>query len=117
MAPTPRIDFELDAATVLRLIWQLDPDLTLNGFSRLKGGSTEVYKIDLANSGYGSLVLKIYPDEPEWAPMKEALVAGRLGQKVYPDPAWRRARLDKCELSADIRQEIEDNTFTYEALS
>ncbi|NTG34796.1 aminoglycoside phosphotransferase family protein [Agrobacterium rhizogenes] len=84
------MDFELDAGTVLRLIGQLDPDLTLNGFSRLEGGSTEVYKIDLPSSGYGSLVLKIYPDQPECVPMKEALVAGWLKDLTVPVPTWLR---------------------------
>ncbi|NTG73557.1 aminoglycoside phosphotransferase family protein [Rhizobium sp. AP16] len=84
------MDFELDAATVLRLIRQLDPDLKLNGFSRLEGGSTEVYKIDLADPGRGSLILKIYPDKPEWAPMKEALVAAWLKDLTVPVPTWLR---------------------------
>ncbi|WP_312887418.1 hypothetical protein [Rhizobium laguerreae] len=63
---------ELDAETISRLIQHIEPDLTVSGFSRLEGGSTEVYKIDVANSDYGSLVLKIYPDKPEWGPSKEA---------------------------------------------
>lgn len=90
MAPTRRMDFELDAETVLRLIRQLDPDLTLNRFSRLEGGSTEVYKIDLPGSGYGSLVLKIYPDKPEWIPKKEARIAGWLKDLTVPVPIWLR---------------------------
>ncbi|NTI41419.1 aminoglycoside phosphotransferase family protein [Agrobacterium rhizogenes] len=84
------MDFELDAETVLRLIRQLDPDLALNGFSRLAGGSTEVYKIDLADPGRGPLVLKIYPDQPECVPMKEALVAGWLKDLTVPVPTWLR---------------------------
>jgi len=88
MAPKRRIDFELDATTVLRLIRQFKPDLTVSGFSRLEGGSTEIYKIDLADSDYRSVVLKIYPDEPKWAPMKEALVAGWLGDLTVRVPIW-----------------------------
>ncbi|MCA2435886.1 aminoglycoside phosphotransferase family protein [Rhizobium leguminosarum] len=82
--------FELDTETVLRLVQQLEPDLVIKGFSRLEGGSTEVYKIDLADSGYESLVLKIYADKPEWLPKKEPLVAGYLRDLTVPVPTWLR---------------------------
>ncbi len=81
---------ELDAKAISRIIQYLEPDLTISGFSRLEGGSTEVYRIDLANADYGSLVLKIYPDEPEWGPSKEALVAGWLKDLTLPVPTWLR---------------------------
>jgi hypothetical protein len=45
------------------------------GFARLHGGSTEVYRINLEGRPE-PVVLKIYRDEPVWAPAKEALVAG-----------------------------------------
>ncbi|UFW66189.1 hypothetical protein RlegWSM1455_09355 [Rhizobium laguerreae] len=80
----------LDAETISRLIQHIEPDLTVSGFSRLEGGSTEVYKIDVANSDYGSLVLKIYPDKPEWGPSKETLVAGWLKELRLPVPTWLR---------------------------
>jgi Ser/Thr protein kinase RdoA (MazF antagonist) len=80
--------FELDVETVLRLVRRHEPDVTVNGFSRLDGGSTEVYKIDVAGSRRRSLVLKIYPDEPEWGPSKEVLVAGWLKDLTPPVPTW-----------------------------
>ncbi|CAN7643786.1 hypothetical protein [Neorhizobium sp. LjRoot104] len=58
---------KLDAETVGGLIRDFEPALTIRGFSRLAGGSTDIYKIDLAGSRYSSLVLKIYPDVPEGA--------------------------------------------------
>ncbi|WP_281385577.1 phosphotransferase family protein [Rhizobium indicum] len=82
--------FELTAEVVLQVIQQHEPGLAISGFSRLEGGSTEVYKIDLAGSDYGSLVLKIYPHEPEWGPSKEALVAGWLKDLTLPVPTWLR---------------------------
>lgn len=88
MLPTQRMTFEPDAKRVLRLVQHLEPDLIVNGFSRLEGGSTEVFKIDIGDSGYGSLVLKIYPDEPDWGLSKEALVAGWLKDLTPPVPTW-----------------------------
>jgi Ser/Thr protein kinase RdoA (MazF antagonist) len=57
-------------------------------FRCLEGGSTDVYRIDLAGGDRHALVLKIYPDEPAWAPAKEALVAGWLAALVPPVPRW-----------------------------
>ncbi len=82
------MDCELDTDTVLRIIRQIDPHLTVGSFSRLEGGSTEVYKIDLVDADYTSVVLKIYPDKPEWGPAKEALVAGWLSDLSVPVPTW-----------------------------
>ncbi|MCQ1855359.1 phosphotransferase family protein [Neorhizobium galegae] len=81
---------KLEAETVLGLIRDFEPALTIRGFSRLAGGSTEVYKIDVAGSRNGSLVLKIYPDLPKWGPSKEALVAGWLKDLMPPVPTWLR---------------------------
>lgn len=88
MAPQRRMTLELDAETVQRLVQSLDRTLVASGFARLQGGSTEVYRIDLA--GDAPLVLKIYPDEPEWAPSKERLVAGWLKELTPPVPRWLR---------------------------
>jgi aminoglycoside phosphotransferase (APT) family kinase protein len=57
-------------------------------FSRLHGGSNDVYRIDLAGRA-DPLVLKIYSDEPEWIVAKEALVAGWIGERLgFPIPRW-----------------------------
>lgn len=80
------MNLELDAGTVSRLIQRLEPDLTVDGFSRLEG--TEAYRIDVAGSDYNSLTLKICPDDPEWGPSKEALVAGWLKDLTPPVPIW-----------------------------
>ncbi|MEZ2127931.1 MULTISPECIES: phosphotransferase family protein [unclassified Sinorhizobium] len=79
---------ELDIETVQRLVESFDPALVASSFARLEGGSTEVYRIDLPGSDSGPLVLKIYPDEPEWGPSKEALVAGWLKGLTPPVPRW-----------------------------
>jgi len=80
------MDCELDTDTVLRIIRQIDPHLTVGSFSRLEGG--EVYKIDLVDADYTSVVLKFYPDKPEWGLAKEALVAGWLSDLSVPAPTW-----------------------------
>ncbi|WP_226951340.1 phosphotransferase family protein [Rhizobium terrae] len=79
---------ELDTDIVQRLVRRLDAALDASGFARLEGGSTEVYKIDLKKPDGGALVLKIYPDEPEWSLSKEALVAGWLENLAPLVPRW-----------------------------
>ncbi|MFC5758429.1 aminoglycoside phosphotransferase family protein [Rhizobium sp. GCM10022189] len=88
MAPVRRTTLELDSETVQQIIQDLNPGFVASGFARLHGGSTEVYRIDLANTGRESLVLKIYPDEPEWGPAKEKLVAGWFSQLTQLAPNW-----------------------------
>lgn len=90
MAPQRRTTLELDRETVDRLVRSLDRGFVAASFSRLEGGSTEVYRVDLVGSDHGPLVLKIYPDEPEWLPSKENLVAGWLEGLTPPIPKWLR---------------------------
>ncbi|WP_245310804.1 phosphotransferase family protein [Bradyrhizobium valentinum] len=90
VAPQRRTTSELDTETVQRLVQSLDRSLVASGFSPLEGGSTEVYRIDLVGSDRNPLVLKIYPDEPEWRPSKEILVAGWLKGLTPPVPKWLR---------------------------
>jgi Ser/Thr protein kinase RdoA (MazF antagonist) len=90
MAPQRRTTLEPDTETVQRLVQSLDRTLVAAGFGRLEGGSTEIYRIDLVGSDRGPLVLKIYPDEPEWGPSKEVLVAGWLKGLTPPVPKWLR---------------------------
>lgn len=88
MAPERRTTIELDGETVQQIVQNLDPGLVAGGFARLHGGSTEVYRIDLAGADIEPLVLKIYPDEPEWGPAKEKLVAGWFTELTRLAPNW-----------------------------
>lgn len=78
----------LDTECVQRIVQGLDPALTVGSVSRLEGGSTDVYRIDLTDADRGALVLKLYPDSPEWGPSKEVLVAGWLQGLTPPVPRW-----------------------------
>jgi len=90
MASVRRLTLDLDLDQVRRIVAGLDSALRANGFGRLHGGSTEVYRIDLED-GTEPLVLKIYRDEPVWAPAKEALVASWIGPDLgVPIPRWLR---------------------------
>lgn len=88
MAPERRTTLELDRETIQRIVQNLDPGLVADGFARLHGGSTEVYRIDFAGADCEPLVLKIYPDEPEWGPAKEKLVAGWFTELTPLAPKW-----------------------------
>ncbi|MDR6291466.1 aminoglycoside phosphotransferase (APT) family kinase protein [Inquilinus ginsengisoli] len=90
MAPNRRLTFDLDLETVQRIVQSLYPTKEVQGFGRLAGGSTEVYRIDLAGTDTRSLVLKIYPDEPIWQPAKETRVAGWLANLTPIVPRWLR---------------------------
>jgi Ser/Thr protein kinase RdoA (MazF antagonist) len=79
---------DLDLDMVQRVVRSFDPALTAEGFGRLDGGSTDVYRIDLAGADAPPLVLKLYPDEPAWRPAKEALVAGWLKELTPAVPRW-----------------------------
>ena len=77
-------EFEQVRAIVRDLDGALDPV----GFARLHGGTSDVYRIDLARAK-NPLVLKIYADEPPWIVAKEALVAGWIGERAgLPIPRW-----------------------------
>ena len=88
MPPVQRLFYELDIDQVRRIVYGLDAALEPTGFSRLTGGSKEVYRIDLAGRAE-PIVLKLYGDTPEWAPAKEALVAGWFDRDLgVPIPRW-----------------------------
>ncbi len=96
-----RLTFDLDADQVQAVVRGLDGSLTPVGFGRLHGGSTEVYRIDLAGPAE-PLVLKIYRDDPAWAPAKEALVVGWFGKDLaFPTPRW--LRLDESRTLLPLR--------------
>lgn len=96
MAPRRRMTFDLDVEMARQALRAFDPSLEPVGVQRLHGGSTEVYRLDLAGGG-DPLVLKLYADEPVWKPAKEALVGGwvsggALGTAV---PRWRHLDLSR----------------------
>ncbi len=83
-----RLTFDLDRDQVRAIVACLDTSLRPKAVTRLNGGSTEVYRIDLVGD-VEPLVLKIYPDEPAWMPAKEALVSGWLTEwGELPTPRW-----------------------------
>ncbi|HEY2708447.1 MAG TPA: aminoglycoside phosphotransferase family protein [Caulobacteraceae bacterium] len=89
MPPLRRMTFDLELDQVRPIVAGLDAALRPTAVSRLHGGSTEVYRIDLA--GAEPIVLKLYPDEPVWSPGKEVLVAGWLAAwGELPAPRWLR---------------------------
>jgi aminoglycoside phosphotransferase (APT) family kinase protein len=71
------VTFDVDLDRARSIVRAVDPALDPRAISRLHGGSTEVYRIELAAGA--PLVLKLYPDEPTWTPAKERLVAGWIG--------------------------------------
>jgi aminoglycoside phosphotransferase (APT) family kinase protein len=99
MAPHRGTTLDLNPETVQRIVRSHAPSLKAERFSRLEGGSTEVYKIDVAGADANPLVLKIYPDEPAWAPAKELLVAGWFAALTPPVPQWRRVDESRTILS------------------
>ncbi len=96
-----QLTFDLDLEQVRAIVRDLDGSLDPVAFGRLHGGSTEVYRIDLAGP-VEPLVLKIYRDDPAWAPAKEALVAGWFSKDLaFPTPHW--LRLDESRTLLPLR--------------
>lgn len=85
-----RLTVDLDLGQVRAIVHDLDSTLDPVGFARLHGGTSDVYRIDVAGAG-NPLVLKIYADEPAWIVAKEAWVAGWIGEQAgLPIPRWLR---------------------------
>jgi aminoglycoside phosphotransferase (APT) family kinase protein len=96
-----RMTFDLDIEMAGGVVRSLDPSLELTGVNRMHGGSKEVYRLDLAGGGE-PLVLKIYPDEPVWAPAKEALVAGWMAAE-RETPVPRSLKVDTSRAILPLR--------------
>ncbi len=93
--------FDLDLDQVQPVVRRWDASLTARAVSRLHGGSTEVYRIDLEGSPE-PLVLKLYPDKPWWAAEKEELIALWLDEVGgFPIPNWRT--MDKSRAILPLR--------------
>ncbi|MBP2572423.1 hypothetical protein J2767_003601 [Agrobacterium tumefaciens] len=106
---------------VEKLRFQPEHDPITELYVQLLSRALDRERVGEAHPAFFSVITQIAPDEliflHDFASRDETLLMSPVGQKVYPDPAWRQSRLDKSELSVDIRKEVEDQTFTYEALS
>ena len=99
-----RLTLDLDLDQVRRIVAGLDGAPKASGFARLHGGSTEVYRVDIEDAAQ-PLVLKVYLDEPVWAPAKEALVASWIGPDLgVPIPRW--LRLDESRTLLPMRYAV-----------
>jgi Ser/Thr protein kinase RdoA (MazF antagonist) len=102
MASVRRLTLDLNLDLVASLVSSLDDAPRPTGFARLHGGSTEVYRIDLADRP-APIVLKIYRDEPAWAPAKEALVASWIAGHDLGVAIPRWLRLDESRTLLPLR--------------
>ena len=85
-----RLTVDLEFEQVRAIVRDLDSTLAPVWFARLHGGTSDVYRINLAGAEK-PIVLKIYADEPAWIVAKEALVAGWIGERAgLPIPQWLR---------------------------
>lgn len=101
---TRRLTFDLDLDAAQAVLAGLGEPRRALKVSRLHGGSTEVYRIDLADR-CDPLVLKVYPDEPSWTPAKEALVATWAGGEIdILTPKW--LRLDETREILPLRYAV-----------
>jgi aminoglycoside phosphotransferase (APT) family kinase protein len=83
-----RLTLDLEIERAREIVRGFDASLEPVGIARLHGGSTEVYRIDLAVRA-DPLVLKVYGHEPAWAAAKEALVAGWIADVLDAAvPRW-----------------------------
>ncbi|EYR78489.1 MULTISPECIES: Abi-alpha family protein [Rhizobiaceae] len=103
----------------LRFQPENDPitELYISLLSRAMDGE----RVGEAHPAFFTVLTQLAPDEliflHDFARHDETVIMSPVGQKVYPDPALRKARLDKCEMPAEIRAEVEGIVFRYEVLS
>lgn len=106
---------------VEKLRFQPEGDPITDLYIQLLSRAMDGERVGEAHPAFFSIITQLAPDEliflHDLATRDETLIMSPVGQKVYPDPAWRKSRLDKSELSAEVRQQVEDETFRYEALS
>ena len=102
MVAVRRLTLELTLEQVAGIVVNLDDATRPTGFTRLHGGSTEVYRIDIAGRP-DPIVLKIYRDDPAWAPGKEALVASWIGDRELGVRTPRWLRLDETRTLLPLR--------------
>ncbi len=106
---------------VEKLRFQPEHDPITELYIQLLSRAMDRERVGEAHPAFFSVITQMAPDEliflHDFARRDETLIMSPVGQKVYPNPAWRKARLDKSDLSADIRKEVEEETFRYEALS
>lgn len=80
-----RTSFDLDAAAADAIVRVLPGSPVIIGVTRLTGGSSELFRLELQDAS--PVVLKLYPETPRWRPRKEALVAGWMdGAHDVPTP-------------------------------
>ncbi|TAW50602.1 Abi-alpha family protein [Rhizobium leguminosarum] len=106
---------------VEKLRYQSEHDPITELYIQLLSRAMDRERVGEAHPAFFSVITQMAPDEliflHDFASRDETLIMSPVGRKVYPDPAWRKSRLDKCELLAEVRQQVEDETFRYEALS
>lgn|GEM_PF-3222848 len=97
--PADRPKFELRIDDVRPIVLDIDKTFEALAATRLVGGSGDIYRIDL-HGGAAHLILKIYADEPEWAPAKEAMVGGWLDRDLGVSvPRWLALDESRTRLS------------------
>ncbi|MBP2563368.1 hypothetical protein J2857_006167 [Neorhizobium galegae] len=106
---------------VEKLRFQPEGDPITELFIQLLSRAMDGERVGEAHPAFFSVITQLAPDEliflQDFASREETVIMSPVGKKVYPDPAWRKARLDKCDLAVEVRKEVEDETFGYEALS
>lgn len=106
---------------VEKLRFQPENDPITELYVQLLSRAMDGERVGEAHPAFFSVISQLAPDEliflQDFTGRDETLIMSPVGQKIYPDPAWRNSRLDKAELSTEIRKQVEDGTFRYEALN
>ncbi len=106
---------------VEKLRFQPEGDPITELYIQLLSRAMDGERVGEAHPAFFSVITQLAPDEliflQDFAKRDETVIMSPVGKKVYPDPTWRKARLDKCDLAVEVRKEVEDETFSYEVLS
>lgn len=106
---------------VEKLRFQSEHDPITELYLHLLSRAMDRERVGEAHPAFFNIITQLAPDElillHEFEKRTETLIMSPVGQKVYPDQIARKARLEKCEMPAAVRQEIEGNIFDYERLT
>lgn len=106
---------------VEKLRFQPEHDCLTNLYVELLSRTMDRQRVGEAHPAFFTVITQLAPDEllvlNDFASRDETLIMSPTGQKVYPDPQRRKARLDKSQLAGEIRRQVEAEIFAYESLT
>lgn len=106
---------------VEKLRFQPENDPITELYVQLLSRALDGERVGEAHPAFFTIITQLAPDEliflTDYSVRDQTIVMSPIGQKVYPDPAWRITTFDKAEMPSELRKEVEGLVFRYEDLN